>query len=177
LKRKDGIPYLGFVGHSGSGKTTLLIHLIPELKRRGYDVAVVKYTHHRHVETDLPGKDTRRLWDAGAAHTAFLAQDRVVHTHRYASPPSLEEALVGIHDVDLVLVEGYKGGDYPKVEVVRRANHPASLPNVEGRVACITDVGELPWEGPRLALDDVGAVADFVEAWLSTVKRTASSHL
>ncbi|MBC7225358.1 MAG: molybdopterin-guanine dinucleotide biosynthesis protein MobB, partial [Anaerolineae bacterium] len=40
------IPALSVVGKSDSGKTTLLEKLIPELKRRGYRVAVIKHDVH-----------------------------------------------------------------------------------------------------------------------------------
>jgi molybdopterin-guanine dinucleotide biosynthesis protein MobB len=115
----SSIPCLGFIGRSNSGKTTLLEKLLGELGRRGYRVAVVKHTLRPDVETDFPGKDTRRLWDAGAAHTVLATPDRIVHTRRYATPPTLAEALAVVHDVDLILIEGYKQGDFPKIEVVR----------------------------------------------------------
>lgn len=163
------LPVLGFFGRSGSGKTTLLEKVIGELARRGYRVAVLKHTRARNVETDLPGKDTRRLWEAGAAHTAFLVSDRIVHTHRYAAEPPLSEALAGIHDVDLILVEGDKHDALPKLEVVRAACDPQPIPEITGRIAYVTDVADLPdAEGlPHFSLEDVPALADFIERQLS----------
>ena len=69
------VPVLCFVGRSNSGKTTLLEKLVPLLTARGYRLALVKHTHHKYVETDLPGTDTRRLWETGVTHTAFLTPD------------------------------------------------------------------------------------------------------
>lgn len=158
------IPCLGFIGRSNSGKTTLLEKLLGELGRRGYRVAVVKHTLRPDVETDFPGKDTRRLWDAGAGHTVLATPDRIVHTRRYATPPTLAEALAAVRDVDLILIEGYKQGDFPKIEVVRAARDPHLVPGVVGRIACVTDVSGLDCAGPRFDFAALPALADFIEA-------------
>lgn len=156
-------PILSFVGRSNSGKTTLLEKLIALLRERGYRVGVVKHTVRADVETDLPGTDTRRLWEAGAQHVAFVTPDRIVHTRRYAELPPLEAALAGVGDVDLVLIEGFKYGPYPKIEVVRAARDPALIPDLENRIACVTDVPDLACGVPKFAFDDGMALVDFVE--------------
>jgi len=131
-------------------------------------VAVVKYTHHRHLQTDQPGKDTWRFEQAGAVHTTLWSPDRVVHTHRYARPPSPDLVLQDVHDVDVILIEGYKGGHYPKIEVVRAArvdSHPEDpvlIPDLEDRVACVTDLPDPPFEGPTFPFYQVDALADFI---------------
>lgn len=52
-------------GYKNSGKTTLICRLIPELKRRGYRVAVIKHDGHDFVG-DVPGTDSFR--QIGRAH-------------------------------------------------------------------------------------------------------------
>jgi molybdopterin-guanine dinucleotide biosynthesis protein B len=37
---------VAFVGNSGSGKTRLIARLVPELKKRGLAVALVKHCSH-----------------------------------------------------------------------------------------------------------------------------------
>lgn len=157
------IPIVTFIGRSNSGKTTLLEELIPVLHARGYRVGVVKHTSRADVETDIAGTDTRRLWDARAEHVAFAAADRVVHTHRQAFPPRLEETLSGVRDVDLIIVEGYKHSALPKVEVVRAARDPQLIADVVNRIACVTDVGDLSCDVPRFGFDDIAPLADFIE--------------
>ncbi|MGC9356927.1 MAG: molybdopterin-guanine dinucleotide biosynthesis protein B [Anaerolineae bacterium] len=158
---------IAFIGRSGSGKTTLLEKLVAELSARGYRVGVVKHTRHRGVETDLPGTDTRRFWEIGAAHTTLVTPDRVVHTHRWDSEPPLDQVLGEIHGLDLILVEGYKHGTLPKIEVVREACDPSLLPEIEGRIACVTDVECLACGPlPRFALEQVVGLADFIEKYL-----------
>jgi molybdopterin-guanine dinucleotide biosynthesis protein MobB len=170
----SAIPVVSFVGRSNSGKTTLLEKLIVLLRQRGYRVGVVKHTVRADVETDLPGTDTRRLWEAGAEHVAFVTPDRIVHTRRYTAPPPLEAALADVGDVDLIFIEGFKYGAYPKIEVVRAARDPALIPDLEGRVACVTDVPDLRCGVPCFAFDDIVGLVDFVEEQL-VLRHTAEA--
>ncbi|MEA3309267.1 MAG: molybdopterin-guanine dinucleotide biosynthesis protein B [Chloroflexota bacterium] len=161
------IPCLGVIGRSNSGKTTLLEKLIGELTRRGYRVAVLKHTRHPGVQTDLPGKDTRRLWEAGAVHTTFLTPDRLVQTQRYAEEPQLARVLAGIRDVDLILIEGYKRSAFPKIEVVRAARDPHPLPGIAGRIAYVTDLPALAGDLPLFELNAIEPLVAFVENYLA----------
>ncbi|MFN2110731.1 MAG: molybdopterin-guanine dinucleotide biosynthesis protein B [Anaerolineae bacterium] len=156
-------PIVSFVGRSNSGKTTLLENLIVLLRQRGYRVGVVKHTLRQDIETDIPGTDTHRMWDAGAEHVAFVTPDRIVHTQRYAQAPTLDLALAGVHDVDIVIAEGFKHGPFPKIEVTRAARDPNLIPDVESRIACVTDVPDLACDLPHFGFDDVAALADFIE--------------
>lgn len=156
------IPVVGFVGRSGCGKTTLLERLIPRLDAAGVRVAVVKHSPVHGVQTDMPGTDTYRYWEAGVQQVTLAARDRVVHTHRYATEPDLKTALAGVHDVDLILLEGYKRSSVPKVEVIRRANDPDPIGELTERIAVVTDVAELDVACPRFGLDEVDELACFL---------------
>ena len=50
---------ISVVGKSNSGKTTLLEKLIRELKRRGYNLAIIKHSSGG-FDMDQPGKDSGR---------------------------------------------------------------------------------------------------------------------
>lgn len=158
----QGRPVVAFVGRSGSGKTTLLLALVPELVRRGVRLGVIKHSSHLGVEIDVPGSDTRRLWDAGAQEVALVTPDRIMVSRRLETEPLLLDIIDRLGDVDLVILEGYKRSAVPKIEVIRAACTPRPIDGLEGRVACVTDVDNLDMGGPSFALDAVEDIADFL---------------
>jgi molybdopterin-guanine dinucleotide biosynthesis protein MobB len=161
----SSIPILCFVGKSGSGKTTLLEKLIPELKRRGYRVATIKHHVHRGgLEFDRPGKDSWRHAQAGADHVVLVAPGGVASVRRVAQEPTLDEIAGTIHEVDIILVEGYKWAARPKIEVVRAARSAGPVCAPEELLALVSDL-ELPdYPVPRFDLDDVTGLAELIEA-------------
>jgi len=109
-----GEPVVAVCGFSGSGKTTLLEAVIGELAGRGIAVGTVKHDAHG-IEIDRPGKDSDRLFRAGAE--VCLRGPGETAWRRHAGPgTSLEAALWGfLARCDLVLVEGHKSTPLPKV--------------------------------------------------------------
>lgn len=155
-------PAVAFVGCSGSGKTTLLVRVVPILTGCGVKVGVIKHAP-RHVNSSGGNKkDSERFWSAGAAHVVLAASDHVVHRWRSESSPLVEEVIGVMASVDLVLVEGYKDSNLPKVEVVRAACCPELLPRLHGRIAVVTDVVGLRSDVPQFPLDQPEAVAAFL---------------
>ncbi len=162
----------GIAGRSGMGKTTLLERLIPEITGRGLTVSLVKHSH-KHIDIDRPGKDSYRLRDAGCAEVLLLGLDRwaLMHELRGAAEPSLDELVRHMAPCDLLLIEGFKGGDFPKLEVWRAGpGQPMLWPAWPGIAAVATDDagaavaahgGVVP---PLLALADAAAIADFALA-------------
>lgn len=157
-----------FVGYSGAGKTRLLERLIPELKRRGLRVSVIKHAHH-HFEIDHPGKDSFRHREAGAFEVVVASSRRLalIRELEQESAPSVHELVAELDSaVDWVLVEGLKQSDLKKLEVWRAsANKPAQYPDDELIVAIATDSpGKMPKATPRPVLDlnNVEAVADWL---------------
>ena len=64
---------------------------------------------------------------------------------------------------DLVLVEGFKNGDFPKLEVWRAAlGKPTLWPEWPGIVAIASDTPLPTPDVTRLDLADTAAIADFV---------------
>lgn len=156
-----GTPVVSIVAKSGTGKTTLIERLLPELKARGLTVGVLK--HHSHLSSfDIPGKDTYRLAEAGADIVVGASPVQVAVFRRENGSDDLDAVIARNFDgVDLVLVEGYKRGSYPKIEVHRSARSNELLCSVEEMLALVTDRSwDLPV--PQFDLDDASGLADFV---------------
>ena len=156
----------GICGHSGMGKTTLLERLVPELRSRELAVSLIKHSH-KDIEIDRRGKDSYRLREAGCSEVLLLGNTRwaLMHELRGATEPSLDYLLERLQACDIVLVEGFKEGNFPKLEVWRPALGRSMLwPDWPGIVAISSDE-RLPNGGVRrLDLHDTSAIADFVLA-------------
>jgi len=148
------------------GKTTLLERLVPELTARGLVVSLIKHSH-KAIEIDRPGKDSYRLREAGCSEVLLLGNGRwaLMHELRGADEPPLDYLVSRLQRCDLVLVEGFKNGDFPKLEVWRaELGKPTLWPDWPG-IAAIASDGALPHAGvARLDLADTAAIADFVLA-------------
>jgi len=156
------IPIITIIGKSGSGKTTLLEKLVAELKHRSYCVATIKHHTKRGFEIDVPGKDSWRFARAGSDLVIIAAPDRIASYRSLERELSLDEITEGIHGVDIILVEGYKGSGKPAIEVLRRANQTELIESVINRIAIAADF-EIEAGTPRFDLNDVVGIADFLE--------------
>ena len=130
------VPVLGICGWSGSGKTTLIETILPELRRRGLRVAVVKHDAHG-IQVDRAGKDSDRLFRAGADVLLGGPGQDFVRSHK-----DVRRQLAGIltqwaQRYDLVLVEGHKTCPVPKLWLL--ADGERQPPgDVEGVLARLT---------------------------------------
>ncbi|MGY8679086.1 molybdopterin-guanine dinucleotide biosynthesis protein B [Bradyrhizobium sp. UFLA05-153] len=154
---------IGLAGWSGAGKTTLLTRLIPHFNAQGLRVSVIKHAHH-HFDVDVPGKDSWRHREAGAAEVLVSSANRwaLMHELRGAAEPRLPELLAKLSAVDLVVVEGFKREPHRKIEVYRAANgKPLLFPDDPGIVGIAADV-TVETRLPTVHLDDIPAVAALV---------------
>ena len=158
----------GIAGRSGMGKTTLLERLVAEYVRRGLRISLIKHSH-KAIEIDRPGKDSYRLREAGCQEVLLMGRGRwaLMHELRGDEEPPLAYLLSRLQHCDLALVEGFKQGDFPKLEVWRRAvGKPMLWPDWPGIVGVASDE-PMPatHQGcPRLALGETHQLADFVWA-------------
>ena len=99
-------------GEKNSGKTTLIEGVVAILAQRGYSVAVIKHDGHA-FEPDVAGTDTRRFYDAGATGTAVFDGEKFMLVKRH--PVTETQFFEAFPDADLILIEGLKSSDYPKL--------------------------------------------------------------
>jgi molybdopterin-guanine dinucleotide biosynthesis protein B len=165
-------PIVSIVGRTNSGKTTLIEKLIPELKKRGYKVGVIKHTKHQ-FEIDHPGKDTWRMTKAGA-DTVVIASDKKLAMIRITNnepiTTNLDELVEWLFpDVDIVITEGYKRENKPKIEVTRSGEllcntrydnllavvfNPSRTTNYQTLISSLNV--------PCFSFDEISAIVDFI---------------
>jgi molybdopterin-guanine dinucleotide biosynthesis protein B len=168
-------PLFGIAGWKNSGKTTLMARLVGELTGRGYAVAVIKHAHAS-FDIDHQGRDSFKLREAGAREVALSSPRRFALMRELGNTPEMKFADIIAHigPCDLVLIEGFKREDFPKIELRREG--AASREPLHGKfpqvLAIASDRPET--EGgslPTFYLDDIKSIADFIIATLG-LKRT-----
>jgi len=150
---------VAFIGHKKSGKTTFLRALIPVLRARGLRVGTVKHVGED-VEPDIPGKDTYYHRKAGAERVLLYSEAHAALFWDHSGAPLARYLERYFSDLDIVLLEGFKHADYPKIEIYRTGEPLAgSIPVI----AVVTDrQPKLPDTVPVLPRDPE-IVADFLE--------------
>ena len=157
------IPAVGFSAYSGTGKTTLIEQLIPLLKAHGLRLAVIKHDAHK-FQMDKEGKDSWRFTNAGADMMLISSPEKTAIIEQ--RPRSFQENLSMIHDVDLILVEGYKQEDVPRIGICRKATGKG-LPHDPGTyIAIVTDDESHREVGvPCFDLQDYSGIVRFILAY------------
>ena len=154
----------GISGWKNSGKTTLTSALIRELSARGYRVSSVKHAHHN-VDVDQQGTDSYKHRAAGASEVMLATSKRFALMHEIAEEEGefeLGELLEKMSEVDLILVEGFKSSDIPKIQTIRQVSLDNSgKESINNIVAYATDMRK-ETELPVLDIDNVSMIADFI---------------
>ncbi|WP_439740815.1 molybdopterin-guanine dinucleotide biosynthesis protein B [Bacillus pseudomycoides] len=130
-------PILQIVGYQNSGKTTLTEKMIQAFSDEGMKVATIK--HHGHGGyPEVPQKDSERHRRAGAVVSAVEGAG-LLSLSSLRDEWSLQEIirLYEFFEVDLILIEGYKKENYPKVVLLRRNEDIALLDKMENVIAVI----------------------------------------
>ena len=154
-------PIISIVGKSKSGKTALIEKLIGELKSRGYRVATIKHTPQG-MTFDEPDKDSWRHIQAGSEATAITSPDKMVLIKPIAQDVTLGEIVRFFgEDYDIILAEGFKQDDAPKIEVHRKEVGPP-LTSIRKLIAIVTDE-PLETKTRQFSLQDVKGLADLLE--------------
>ena len=157
----------GIAGHSGMGKTTILEKLLPEFSKRFLSVSLIKHSH-KNIDIDRPGKDSYRLRESGCKEVLLLGNDRwaLMHELRGDPEPDLQYLLSRLQRCDLVLIEGFKQGGFPKLEVWRDIQNRNTLwPNLLDITAIASDRNIPHVDVPQFLLEDIACgIATFILA-------------
>ena len=174
------VPMVGFAGYRGSGKTTLVSGVVRALAAGGVRVAAVKHAHHS-FDIDRPGKDSYELRRAGAVQTLVGSRRRwaLVTETDLPHEPTLRELVdrLDLRQVDVVLVEGFKHSETPKIAIAREEGFPIVD---DPFVVAIATPGAAAVRGARalpcLDLDRPDLVARFISERFLTPRSAPSTH-
>jgi molybdopterin-guanine dinucleotide biosynthesis protein B len=136
------IPVITIVGAHNSGKTTFISKVIKTLSSEGYKICAVKHDPKGKAKTDTEGKDSYKMYHAGAGQVILASPDKItsyIREENYTLDKILKNYI--IDDTDIVIVEGFKWAEgLDKFEVIRKEeNRDLMLKNSPDLKGVITD--------------------------------------
>ena len=151
------------MGPSNSGKTELICALLKWFAARRLKAAVLKHSH-KQIRGDAT-KDTGRYRAAGGQLVALAAPGLLQINRAFDGEPDLIAILSQLApDVDVILVEGYKTSDLPKIGVLGPAAS-SPLPDYPGVVAWISPTAPTTTL-PVFQPSQVGEIGRFIQTQL-----------
>jgi molybdopterin-guanine dinucleotide biosynthesis protein B len=158
---------VSIIGRKNSGKTTLVTALAADYHRRKKRCATIKHSCH-HPSIDREGTDTWRHFNEGMATQVVYetAGQRVIFKRQKEEGDPVSITRQYLMDNDLVIVEGFKGLDLPKIEVYRSVLDEPPLfepgrPDAANWIALVTDQEDLQLPIPVFRYQDT--------AWMMTL--------
>lgn len=154
---------LAISGVKNSGKTTLITQLIPKLAEKQLKIATIKHDGHGFT-ADIEESDSYRHKAAGAYATAVFSNNKYMVVK---DVPECHEAMIieFFPEADLILLEGFKNSDYPKIEIVRSDNSRASVCDPKTLVALVSDLPLVVEKVPVFGLNEIDEIAAFIYEW------------
>lgn len=125
-------------GVKNSGKTTLITKLIPRLVNLGYKVATIKHDGHD-FQSDIEGTDSYKHKEAGAYGSAIFSKTKFMVVKEQAEI-SEKELVNYFPEANIILLEGFKHSNYPKIEIVRKGISKDYVCKEETIIALATDL-------------------------------------
>ena len=153
---RDNPFLIAICGCKNSGKTTLIEKLIPRFIKKGYKVATIKHDGHD-FKGDVEGTDTYKHKKAGAYGTAIFSSNKFMIIKEDNTVD--EKYFINIFpEADIIFLEGFKGSNYPKLEIVRNGNSSVPICNENNLIGILSDFEVLYHENNLIDLNDIDLI-------------------
>ena len=112
---------IGITGWKDVGKTYYASLIIKSLVKKGYKVGSIKHAHHD-FDIDKPGTDSYEHREAGSSQVIISSSKRwaKITENNNTYEKSLDELIKEFHNIDIVVVEGFKKDNHPKIEILTK---------------------------------------------------------
>ena len=151
---------VGIVGWKDVGKTFFVTEIINLLVKKGYKVGTIKHAHHD-FDIDKPGTDSFKHRQSGASEVIISSSKRwakIIENNK--TEKKLNELLREFIDVDLVIVEGFKNENHPKIEIIGQ-NSKIVNNEIKNVVAIVAD-HKTKSNIPLFMRNDIESLTEFI---------------
>lgn len=133
--------FIAISGVKNSGKTTLIVDLIKKFRKKGIIVGTLKHDGHD-FQMDNLNSDTDRHFKAGAKNSMIFSKSKFMYLEKNDTY-NLDRYLSYFKGCHLVLLEGLKSSDLPKIEIIREEVSKTPSSSSKNLLFYATDVDEL----------------------------------
>ena len=132
---------IGIIGWKNSGKTFYVQEIIKKLRKKGYSVASIKHAHHE-FDVDQPKTDSFLHRKAGSQQVIISSSKRWVKITELENntEKNLTELLQQLSTTDIVIVEGFKNDNHPKIEIIKEKSKNYLFNQISNVVALVSDI-------------------------------------
>ena len=112
---------IGITGWKDVGKTHYASLIIESLVKKGYHVGSIKHAHHD-FDIDKPGTDSFKHREAGSSQVVISSAKRwaKITENNNENEKSLDELVQEFNNVEIIVVEGFKKDNHPKIEILTK---------------------------------------------------------
>ena len=132
----------GIIGWKNSGKTFFTQKLISYFTTLKFNVASIKHAHHN-FDIDKPGTDSFLHRQAGSKQVIVSSSKRwakIIELNQ-SNEKTLYELVEEFHNPDIIIVEGFKNENHPKMEIISdNSDHSNYLfPHLSNIIGIVSD--------------------------------------
>lgn len=156
---------IGIVGWKNSGKTYYVKQIVEKITSLGLKVSTIKHAHHD-FDTDLPNTDSYIHRKAGAQEVIVSSSKRWVKIKELNTLPEkkLNELIETLEDPDIVIIEGFKKEEHPKIEIIKKSTTKSDFMfnNLKNVVAIISDIEISTFGGKQFKGGQIKEIVEFI---------------
>ena len=153
----------GIVGWKNSGKTYFAQQIISILSSQNYRVASIKHAHHN-FEIDKPETDSYVLRKAGSQQVIISSEKRwaKIHELKDSSEKNLNELINELENPEVVIVEGFKNDNHPKIEIIKTGNNNYLFNKISNVKAVISEE-EIDTDLRQFKKNEIDSIVNFIK--------------
>ena len=153
---------VGIVGWKNSGKTFFVSKIIKNLKIKNYRVASIKHAHH---EFDIDHKDTDSYIhrEAGSSQVIISSSKRWVKITELnnSKEQTLNDLLNQLSETDIVIVEGFKNDNHPKIEIIKKGDDNYLFNKISNIQAVISEE-KIDTDLKQFKINEIDNIVNFI---------------
>ena len=153
---------IGIIGWKNSGKTYLAQKIIKKLTQKGLNISSIKRAHHN-FDIDIPNSDSYLHRQSGSKQVIISSSKKwaKITELNNKKEKTLIELLNELESTDIVIVEGFKKENHPKIEIIEDPEKKYLFKTTNNVIAVISNVS-LNTKIPQFKKNEIDLIIEFI---------------